>query len=51
MRKALCLSRTGTFIVDWAFGGWYPEYWEYTTAHYGLMNIPDWYSEFGRAMP
>ncbi|RFU34397.1 hypothetical protein B7463_g1910, partial [Scytalidium lignicola] len=33
-------------IVDWAFAGWYPEYWEYTKAHYGLLNIPDWYSEF-----
>ncbi|KAF1358477.1 kinase-like protein [Lizonia empirigonia] len=38
-------------IVDWAFSGWYPEYWEYTKAHYGLLNIPDWYSEFGLAMP
>lgn len=38
-------------IVDWAFSGWYPEYWEYTKGHYGLLNIPDWYSEFERAMP
>ncbi|KAF2789406.1 kinase-like protein [Melanomma pulvis-pyrius CBS 109.77] len=38
-------------IIDWAFSGWYPEYWEYTKAHYCLMNIPDWYLEFGRAMP
>ncbi|OAL56913.1 kinase-like protein [Pyrenochaeta sp. DS3sAY3a] len=38
-------------IIDWAFSGWYPEYWEYTKAHYGLMNIPDWYSELDHAMP
>jgi len=38
-------------VIDWAFSGWYPEYWGYTKGHYGLMNIPDWYSEFRRAMP
>ncbi|KAF1911494.1 kinase-like domain-containing protein [Ampelomyces quisqualis] len=38
-------------IVDWAFSGWYPEYWEYTKEHYGLLNIPDWYSELRRVMP
>ncbi|KAB8277029.1 kinase-like domain-containing protein [Aspergillus minisclerotigenes] len=38
-------------IVDWQFAGWYPEYWEYTKAHYGLLNIPDWYSEFKNAVP
>ncbi|OAL49339.1 kinase-like protein [Pyrenochaeta sp. DS3sAY3a] len=38
-------------IIDWAFSGWYPEYWEYTKGHYGLLNIADWYSEFERAMP
>ncbi|KAF2753648.1 kinase-like protein [Pseudovirgaria hyperparasitica] len=38
-------------IIDWAFSGWYPEYWEYTKAHYGMMNVPDWYSEFERVMP
>lgn len=21
-------------IIDWAFAGWYPEYWDYTRAHY-----------------
>ncbi|PYI11849.1 kinase-like protein [Aspergillus sclerotiicarbonarius CBS 121057] len=30
-------------IIDWACGGWYPEYWEYTKAHYGQCNMPDWY--------
>jgi hypothetical protein len=37
-------------IVDWAFAGWYPEYWEYTKAHYGILNVPDWYSEFRQAV-
>jgi hypothetical protein len=22
-----------TEIIDWEFGGWYPEYWEYTGMH------------------
>jgi hypothetical protein len=38
-------------IIDWAFSGWYPEYWEFTKAHYGLLNVPDCYSEFKRVMP
>lgn len=38
-------------IVDWQFAGWYPEYWEYTKAHYGLLNIPDCYTEFKNAVP
>ncbi|CAP80413.1 Pc12g07860 [Penicillium rubens Wisconsin 54-1255] len=29
-------------IVDWQFGGWYPEYWEYTKAHYGQIDRPEW---------
>ncbi|KAJ5121079.1 uncharacterized protein N7515_009040 [Penicillium bovifimosum] len=36
-------------IVDWQFGGWYPEYWEYTKAHYGPINLPEWYEGFGNA--
>lgn len=37
-------------IVDWQFAGWYPEYWEYTKAHYGLLDVPDWYAEFRRCV-
>ena len=37
-------------IVDWQFAGWYPEYWEYTKAHFGLLNMPDWYAGFQRAV-
>ena len=29
-------------IVDWEFAGWYPEYWEYTKAHYGWAQKLDW---------
>jgi hypothetical protein len=37
-------------IIDWQFAGWYPEYWEYTKAHFGLLDMPDWYTEFQRAV-
>ncbi|RJE22680.1 Phosphotransferase enzyme family [Aspergillus sclerotialis] len=38
-------------IVDWQFSGWYPEYWEYTRAHFGLFDMPSWYTEFQNAVP
>lgn len=37
-------------IVDWEFGGWYPEYWEYTKAHYGQIDRPEWYGGLENAM-
>ncbi|CAG8151117.1 unnamed protein product [Penicillium salamii] len=37
-------------IVDWEFGGWYPEYWEYTKAHYGQTNRTEWYDGLKNAM-
>ena len=36
--------------IDWQFAGWYPEYWEYTKAHFGLVDMPDWYAEFQSAV-
>jgi hypothetical protein len=36
--------------IDWQFAQWYPEYWEYTKAHFGLLDMPDWYAEFQRAV-
>ncbi|EXJ91609.1 hypothetical protein A1O3_00157 [Capronia epimyces CBS 606.96] len=45
-RNVIVRDRKIAAIVDWQFAGWYPEYWEYTKAHYGLLNMPDWYSEF-----
>lgn len=29
-------------IIDWAFAGWYPEYWEYTKANYLMFRGPEW---------
>lgn len=37
-------------IVDWEFGGWYPEYWEYTKVHYGRTNRSEWYNGLENAM-
>ncbi|KAJ5473494.1 hypothetical protein N7475_003060 [Penicillium sp. IBT 31633x] len=37
-------------IIDWEFGGWYPEYWEYTKAHYGRTNRQEWYDGLENAM-
>ncbi|KAJ5951478.1 uncharacterized protein N7479_009891 [Penicillium vulpinum] len=37
-------------IVDWQFGGWYPEYWEYTKAHYGPIDQPEWYNGLANAL-
>lgn len=30
-------------ILDWGCSGWYPEYWEFTKAHYNRYEIPDFY--------
>lgn len=29
-------------IIDWEFSGWYPSYWEYTSAWYGSRMRTDW---------
>lgn len=29
-------------IVDWECAGWYPEYWEYTKAHFSARWTPRW---------
>ncbi|OJJ95222.1 hypothetical protein ASPACDRAFT_1860272 [Aspergillus aculeatus ATCC 16872] len=28
-------------IVDWEYAGYYPEYWEFTKAMYGIINHPE----------
>lgn len=35
-----------TGIVDWEFGGWYPEYWEYTKMYYGGVrpHLEQWFA-------
>ncbi|CZT14649.1 uncharacterized protein RCC_00621 [Ramularia collo-cygni] len=30
-------------IVDWECAGWYPEYWEYTKAHYNSVYQPEFH--------
>lgn len=30
-------------IIDWECSGWYPEYWEYTKAHYNSVLLPEFY--------
>jgi hypothetical protein len=30
-------------IIDWECAGWYPEYWEYTKAHYNIVYLPEFY--------
>jgi aminoglycoside phosphotransferase (APT) family kinase protein len=38
-------------IIDWGNAGWYPEYWEYTKAHYLLWDIPDWWELLESEIP
>lgn len=37
-------------IIDWAFAGWYPEYWEFTKAHYNFFS-EDWEEYLSIALP
>lgn len=32
-------------IIDWEFSGWYPHYWEYTSAYYGNISRTGWQDE------
>ena len=32
-------------IVDWECSGWYPEYWEYTKAHFSVRYTIRWISD------
>lgn len=38
-------------IVDWAYAGWYPEYWEFTKAHYTYYPGDDWEEYVRVAIP
>jgi len=29
-------------IIDWEFSGWYPRYWEYTSAWFGNVTRTEW---------
>lgn len=35
-------------IIDWEFAGWYPNYWEYTSAWYGNITRTGWQDELGQ---
>ena len=37
-------------IVDWECAGWYPEYWEYTKAHYNYVYVPEFYDMLVQAI-
>ncbi|OAQ98118.1 hypothetical protein LLEC1_06629 [Akanthomyces lecanii] len=37
-------------IIDWAFAGWYPEYWEFTKAHYVVLE-QEWNDNVRTAVP
>ncbi|KAK4044186.1 hypothetical protein C8A01DRAFT_43100 [Parachaetomium inaequale] len=32
----------GSGVIDWEFSGWYPHYWEYTSAWYWALMRPWW---------
>lgn len=38
-------------IIDWECSGWYPEYWEYTKAHYNSALLPEFYEMLRRHIP
>lgn len=38
-------------IIDWAFAGWYPEYWEFTKAHFTYFRGADWEEYLRLALP
>ncbi|KAG9942170.1 kinase subdomain-containing protein, partial [Aureobasidium melanogenum] len=35
-------------IIDWEFSGWYPHYWEYTSAWYGNIIRTGWQDDLPR---
>ncbi|KAF1730194.1 hypothetical protein CRV24_009650 [Beauveria bassiana] len=37
-------------IIDWAYAGWYPVYWEFTKAHYVILE-EDWVDNVRTAIP
>ncbi|KIW25874.1 uncharacterized protein PV07_09010 [Cladophialophora immunda] len=44
-RNLIVRNRKIVAVIDWQFAGWYPEYWEYTKAHYAYCNA-DWWVRF-----
>lgn len=46
------LMRNGRIaaIVDWECAGWYPEYWEFTKAHYNAVYQPEFHQMLDQKM-
>ncbi|KAL7270060.1 hypothetical protein RUND412_007245 [Rhizina undulata] len=41
-RNVIVSNRKISGIIDWETAGWYPEYWEYTTAWQSNWNFKEW---------
>lgn len=44
-RNILAENGRITGIVDWENAGWFPEYWEYTKAHYSVRSLMRWLAD------
>lgn len=44
-RNILAENGKITGIVDWENAGWFPEYWEYTKAHYSVRSVIRWLAD------
>ncbi|PYH95642.1 kinase-like protein [Aspergillus ellipticus CBS 707.79] len=44
-RNILAENGRITGIVDWENAGWFPEYWEYTKAHYTVRSLKRWLAD------
>ncbi|OJD12940.1 hypothetical protein ACJ73_09271 [Blastomyces percursus] len=44
-RNILAENGKITGIVDWENAGWFPEYWEYTKAHYTVRSLIRWLTD------
>jgi aminoglycoside phosphotransferase len=44
-RNILAENGKITGIVDWENAGWFPEYWEYTKAHYSVRSLIRWLAD------
>ncbi|QKX64195.1 uncharacterized protein TRUGW13939_11368 [Talaromyces rugulosus] len=45
LRNILAENGKITGIVDWENAGWFPEYWEYTKAHYTVRSEIHWLAD------
>ncbi|KAI1907384.1 hypothetical protein LOZ12_005161 [Ophidiomyces ophidiicola] len=45
MRNILAENGRVSGIIDWENAGWYPEYWEYTKAHYTVRSVIHWLAD------